>query len=160
MANGKIFLRAGFPFNYDTNAAGDASGLDCSVDGPGRTKQSMKDEVDINNIARKYGLTGMLAQVAERPPMYGTFEGVFDFQTAMNAVRAAQESFDSLPPDVRERFMNDPQRLLEFAEKADEAELVKLGFVERKPVEPAPPAAPAGAPGPASGPAGASAGGS
>ncbi|AXH75591.1 MAG: internal scaffolding protein [Microviridae sp.] len=127
-----MFLRSGDPFNYDTNGAGDESGLDCSVDGAGRTKQSFKEEVDINTIVRRFGLSGVLPAVVN-PPMYGDFGGVFDYQTAMNAVVGARESFMSLPAGVRSRFHNDPQELLAFlGDEGNKAEAIKLGLVDDK----------------------------
>lgn len=102
--------------------------------GFGKAVQSEKDTVDLNLIMKRFGVTGVLPQ-GRRIPQYGDFTGVVDFQTGLNAVRKAQESFDELPGAVRARFGNDPQRFLEFCTLRDEEgklvhleELRKLGF--------------------------------
>lgn len=131
----KVFLRA--PFNYDTEAASDESGLDCQRDAEGKptpslTKQSFRDEVDINTIVRRFGLTGELP-TGVAVPSYGDYSGVVDFHTAMNAVAKANEAFDAMPGEVRARFHNDPQEFLEFfADEANRGEAEKLGLVVPK----------------------------
>lgn len=120
------FLRT--QYNYDMNKAGDESGLKC--EDKTLAQQQFKDEVDINTIVERFGLTGQLPDDV-RTPQYGDYEGVFDFQTAMNAVREAQENFMELPAKTRARFHNDPQELLEFLdEEQNRPEAVKLGLVK------------------------------
>lgn len=128
------FLRT--PYNYDRLAASDESAVDCSVE-PSLAKQSFADECDINTIVRRFGLTGQLPSDV-RAPVYQDFEEVFDFQSAMNAVRSAQESFLAMPAGVRARFGNDPQAFVEFcSDVGNRAEAEKLGLVVPKaPVAP------------------------
>lgn len=145
-----MLVRSGFPFNYDADAESLASGLECKDES--RAQQSSRDECDINTIVRRFGLTGELPQNV-RAPVYADFEGIFDFQSAMNTVRAAEEAFMALPAEVRSRFANDPQKLVEFcSDEANRAEAEKLGLVVPAP-SPAPAPAPAPAPGPAPVPA-------
>lgn len=116
------------------------TGLDCTGD-PGYTQQQFKEDSDINEIVRRFGLTGELPSDI-RPPQYGDFTNITDFHTAMNAVRQAEEEFMRIPPDLRARFANDPQRLLMFVEdpnNRDEAQ--KLGLL--KPVQQSTPPQPA-----------------
>ena len=118
------FIRT--PYNYDRDLASAESGLQC-LD-PTLTQQQYKDEVDINTIARNFGITGQLP-VNVRMPSYGDFSDVHDFQSAMNAVRRANESFMQMQPEVRERFANDPQRFVAFcSDPANRDEAVKLGL--------------------------------
>lgn len=127
------------PYNYDTNAASDESGLLC--DDPSLTQQQFLEESDINYIADRYGLTGEMPQVTQ-PPTYGDFTGIFDFQTAQNAVRKATEDFMQLPAKLRTRFDNDPQKLLEFLDNEDNrAEAEFLGLANKRQSEQAEPAA-------------------
>lgn len=133
MANGKILLAAQLD-NFDKRDPG----IDCTPDGAGRTQQSFKEECDINTIIERFHLSGELPQVL-RLPHEGDFTGIFDFQTAANAVRAAQETFNSLPAKIRNRFQNSPQLFVEFCtdeENRDEA--IKLGLVNKPAPEPAP----------------------
>lgn len=119
-----IFLRT--PYNYDVDAVSFETGLLC--EDATRTQQQFKDESDINTIVERFNLTGQLPQDV-RPPQYADFEGVFDFKSAMNAIRQAEESFMAMPADVRYRFMNDPQRFVEFcSDPANVDEARKLGL--------------------------------
>lgn len=122
-----MFIRSGFPFNYDTDEASEESGLDCKD--PSLALQSQAEEADINTIVRRFGLTGQLP-VGLRVPKFADFEGIFDFQTAMNVVRTAEEAFMQLPATVRSRFHNDPQELVAFvSDAANRAEAEKLGLL-------------------------------
>lgn len=124
----KVFLRA--EHNYDTNEASDASGLACTD--PSRTKQSFKDECDINTILKRFNITGELPNNV-RAPQYGDFEGVFDYQSAMNAVIEASAAFMEMPAHVRKRFGNDPAAFVDFcSDESNRAEAEKLGLVVPK----------------------------
>lgn len=113
-----------------------------------RTQQQFKDECDINEIVRRFGLTGKLPDNV-RMPEYVDYEGVFDFQTAMNTMMDAEREFMKLPASVRRRFDNDPQQLLEFVGNGqNQAEAEALGLLRAK-APPPPPAPPAPAPEPA-----------
>lgn len=125
----KVFLRT--EFNYDREEASRSSGLSCPE--PTLAQQSPKDECDINTIVTRFGLGYEMPQGVVAPS-YGDFTGVVDFQTAMNAVIEAERSFMTLHADVRARFNNEPQRFLEFCDKAENAEeLIKLGLASKRP---------------------------
>jgi len=114
------------------NKAGDESGLKC-LD-RSRTSQEFKDEVDINTIAKRFGLTGELP-IGVPMVLQGDFTNAVDFRSAMNLIVAARESFDAQPASVRARFDHDPHKFLEFtsnAENLDEA--IKLGLVREESV--------------------------
>lgn len=99
--------------------------------GPSRTVQSSKDDADINVIVKRFGVTGLLP-VRSDVPTYGEFDAVFDFQSAMNVIRRAQLTFESLPADVRKRFGNDPKTFVDFAsDKANIDELRKMGLAPK-----------------------------
>lgn len=78
-----------------------------------RTQQSQKEDADINVIVRRFGVTGQLPLRLDRLNL-GAFTGIFDYQTAMNALVAADRAFASVPSDVRKRFGNDPQEFMKF----------------------------------------------
>lgn len=141
----KVFLRAGFPFNYDTNAAGDESGLKC--EDKSLALQSQAEDADINVILKRFGVTGQMP-VSARAVTYQDFEGIFDFRTALEAVRAGEEAFMQLPAEIRSRFSHDPQVFVEFcSDPANLPELRKLGLAKEEgdgsPSEPVPAPAPA-----------------
>lgn len=124
----KVFLRT--PYNYDVDKASDETAVRC--EDATKAVQESRDECDINTIVRRFGLTGVLP-IGLKAPQYGDFEGVFDFQSALNAVLAAEDAFMQMPPDIRYRFHNDPQAFLEFCSKAENRdEAVKMGLVVDK----------------------------
>lgn len=128
------------PYNYDADKLSDQTGLLCEDDS--LTQQQFAEEADINYIADKFMRTGELPQVLNMPTA-GDFEGIFDFQTAMNTIAQAKQEFMSLPAKIRTRFNNDPAELIKFIEdKENYDEAVKLGFIEKKPepkIDPTPP---------------------
>lgn len=119
-----VFLRT--PYNYDTNQASDEAGLRC--DDPSLTQQQFKEEADINTIVDRFLRSGVLPTPVNMP-QYVDYEGVFDFQSAMNVVRAADENFMRLDAKIRSRFNNSPQEFLEFfADPANTEEAIRLGL--------------------------------
>lgn len=128
------------PFRYDADKASLETALECTE--MTRTQQQFKDECDINNIAKNFGLTGRLPENV-RMPMFGDFCEVEDYQTALNAARRAAHSFMQMPAEVRLRFENNPQLFLEFCgNPANRDEAVKLGLVPSPPVPPSVPPPP------------------
>lgn len=98
---------------------------------PSLTKQSFKDECDINYIVAKFAKTGVLDHEALVKPKFGDFLGVTDYQTALNQVIEAEEAFDALPAKVRSRFKNQPVEFLEFcSDEKNYDEMVELGLIE------------------------------
>lgn len=113
--------------NYDRNAASKKSGL--ATPEPTRAQQQFKEECDINTIVQRFGLTGELPQNF-KPPLVEDFDQVMDYQSALNAVIAADRAFMEIPAATRQRFNNNPQQLLEFLDNpANTDEARKLGLL-------------------------------
>lgn len=111
----------------------DDVGLECRD--PSLAKQSFAEEVDINTIVRRFGLTGQLPENV-RMPTYGDFTGLSDFRDAMNAVVAARESFDLMPAAVRARFHNDPAEFVDFcSDSKNQDEALSLGLIAPEAME-------------------------
>lgn len=128
MAERKIFLRKAY--NYDMDAVSAETGLRCEDES--LTAQEYAEDADINVIAQRFGLFGELP-TGVRAPVYGDFSGVDDYQSALNAIMAAQEAFMELPGDVRARFENDPARFVDFcSDERNREEASKLGLVVPK----------------------------
>lgn len=120
------------PYGYDSNEVSKASGLSCP-EGSSLAVQSSREESDINVIVERYTKTGMLPQ-RQLPPLEMDFENVFDFQTAQNMIRQAEEAFAALPADVRYRFHNDPNKFVTFcSDDGNLDEMVKMGLAVKKP---------------------------
>lgn len=99
-------------------------------------KQSFKDEVDVNNIIDKYMRTGVLPETRDIVGQYLDLINIPDYQSALNTVIQAEEMFDSLPAQVRDRFRNNPQELLDFvADDKNYDEAIKLGLLDAAAVE-------------------------
>lgn len=128
----KPFVRS--PYNYDRDEASKAAGLRIPEDEEDMTQQHFKDETDINVIMDRFGVTGELPNNI-RMPQFSDFIETEDYQTSMNAVRQAAESFMKLDPKVRERFGNNPQLFVEFcADEKNYDEAAKMGLVPPTPV--------------------------
>ena len=97
---------------------------------PSMTKQSFKDECNINKIMAKFQTTGALNHYAKHAPTYGDTTGV-DYHDALNLVANANTMFEELPSSIRKRFDNDPEQFLKFVEDPKNAdEMIELGLKE------------------------------
>lgn len=124
-----VFMRT--PYNYDVDAVSEETGTDCGPET--KTQQQFKDEVDINTIVERFNATGELPPQTAFPSEQD-FTETFDFQTSMNTIVKANQSFMELPAKARARFNNDPQKFMEFIhdpENMDEA--IKLKLAVRRP---------------------------
>lgn len=113
---------------------------------PSMTKQSFVAECDINNIIKHFRQTGQIQHMSAKAAL-GTYEDLpdpVDFQTAINIVLEAEQSFATLPSHVRARFGNDPESFLAFmADPANQDEILKLGLAtDKRPPPPPPPTIP------------------
>lgn len=98
------------PFNHDTTTEALRVALFCT--GESKTQQHGKEEADINTIVNRFLKTGLMPQV-KIPPSYQDFEGIFDFQDAMNVVAAGKHAFMQMPADIRDAFHNSPERFVD-----------------------------------------------
>lgn len=70
------------------------------VGGEVKTKQGMKDEVNINSIIRRWR-DGVPLPAAHRQPMYGDFSDSGSFHEALIKIDGAKEEFMRLPSEIR-----------------------------------------------------------
>ncbi len=107
---------------------------------PSLTKQSFKNECDVNQIVRRYIDTGGLsAQNLQNYATgeYGDFSDIPDYRTALDQVRRAGEAFSTLPAVVRERFKNNVAGFLDFCHDPENLdELRRMGLARPAPVTP------------------------
>ncbi|WNK12696.1 MAG: internal scaffolding protein [Microvirus sp.] len=102
--------------------------VDCSLAGPSLTKQSFKDECDINTILNKFQRTGVLDFVNKRAPHYGDVTGI-NFDDAMDRVIKGKAFFADLPSSIRDQFDNSPGEFFEFiADPANAEAMAELGL--------------------------------
>lgn len=99
------------------------------------TNQSDLESTDINKIMSRFEKTGFMPGT-ERQPMYGDFSEVPDYHSQLSAIRRVETAFSVLPAKLRNRFENDPQKLIQFLDDPkNKAEAIELGLIER-PKEP------------------------
>lgn len=92
-----------------------------------RTKQSFKDETDINKIMKKAQVSGSLSHLLKYPaPVYGEFEGV-DLLEAHRLIDRANEIFNDLPSEIKNEFGHDALKFAGFA--SDPANNEKLAEI-------------------------------
>jgi len=105
----------------------------------GRTKQSFKNECDINTIMARYMKTGLLDHVRSGVGRYMDVSGA-DFFEAQNLVAGAKSMFFSLPSHIREQFDNNPGIFLEFMENpANAPKALEMGLINAQDVPSHPP---------------------
>lgn len=93
------------------------------------TKQADKDACDINLIVKKFQSTGLLPNTASGEPFYADLSNSLDYQSALNTVINAQNTFQQLPSQIRNQFQNDPYQFLAFCENPDnQVKLVEMGL--------------------------------
>lgn len=103
------------------------------------TKQSFRDETNINRIMQRYEKTGIIDHVRDNPGQYGDFSNVHTYQESLNMIMLAQEMFDSLPAIVRKTFDNDPVKFVEFAQDPDnDDQMREMGLLDPLPSPPLP----------------------
>jgi phage internal scaffolding protein len=96
--------------------------------GLSRTKQSFKNECDVNNILKNYNKTGVMPD-NYNPGEYRDLDGT-DYQEYMQTVASANSMFEELPSALRKRFKNDPAQLLSFVhDDKNVAEAHNLGLL-------------------------------
>lgn len=109
--------------------------LDCSHS-PSMTKQSFREECNINKIIAKYQKTGLVTHLARYSPQYAEVPSI-DFREALEIVSEGKKMFESLPSNIRKKFNQSPAEFLEFVQDStNQDELVSLGLATKK-AEPA-----------------------
>jgi len=121
-------------------------------EGQGLTHQSFKDECDINTIMGRYLKTGVLPENLSQAQAQYLDVSDIDYQEAAQLVAGAKSLFQELPSAIRNRFDNDPAKLLAFTSddknRREAAEMGLLGPEATAAIlnpQPAPAAAPAAA---------------
>lgn len=98
---------------------------------PSLTEQHHKDSCDVNKIVARFMKTGLMTNVRKEQPMYGDFTNITDYHTARLRIQEAEESFMTLPAQLRARFENDPGKLIDFlSDSNNRSEAVGLGLID------------------------------
>lgn len=98
------------------------------------TRQSFRDEADINKIIARFEKTGMTESLNSREPFYGDVSELVDYHACLNIVHEAQGLFNQMSAEIRNRFDNDPRKMIEFLDNpANLEEAISLGMAVRRP---------------------------
>ena len=85
------------------------------------TKDSFKDECDINRILKGYMSGKEITHVNEKAAQYADVSELGDYRTAIDNVRAVEELFMSLPAAERAKYDNDPALYLDVIKSSETA---------------------------------------
>lgn len=80
----------------------------------GRTKQSFKDETDINKLLVKAAKGGSISHLAKHGAVYGDFSDINDLMTAFSRLEKGKEIFEQLPGELKREFNQSPQEFFNF----------------------------------------------
>nr|UXQ88128.1 MAG: internal scaffolding protein [Microvirus sp.] len=95
------------------------------------TKQSFKDECNINKIMAKFQKTGAINHYMAYAEEYGDASPV-ELSDAQQIIINAQTMFDDLPSKLRKKFNNKPEEFLEFVQNPENlAEMRKIGLANQ-----------------------------
>lgn len=111
----------------------DSKGNVLNPESVSRASQSKADECDINKIMARVekGQFPFDPFSGARERVYADFASMpADFQAALDLSMRVKDEFMALDPQLRARFENDPKKLLDFLDKAEnQDEAVKLGLL-------------------------------
>lgn len=80
----------------------------------GRTKQSFKDDTDINKLLAKAAKGDAITHLAKHGAMYGDFTDMPDLLEAQTRLKRGQAIFDDLPAELRREFRQDAALFFAF----------------------------------------------
>lgn len=121
---GKNTLKFGKVFN--------ANGTRCVAtenNEPSKTDQSFAEECDVNNIMQKYIKTGEIHHVNRKAGVYADLSDIKDLTHAYEIIGFAQQAFSGLPSELRDKFLNNPQNLINYLnDPSNDEEAISLGL--------------------------------
>ncbi len=79
----------------------------------GRTKQSFRDETDINQIMKRAQVSGTISHLAKHEGRYADFS-TFDFFENTLMLARGREIFDDLPVELRKEFSQSPEDFFRY----------------------------------------------
>lgn len=95
------------------------------------TEQHSKEACDVNSIIQHYKAGELIGHISRIEGRYGDVSAM-DYKTALDLVTGAMSLFEELPSKIRNRFDNDPAKLLGFMEDpANRSEAIELGLINK-----------------------------
>lgn len=96
----------------------------------GKTRQSHKDECDVNQILKKYQAGVPITHLSKTQGQYG-YATSQSFHDAMNIVASATEEFMQQSSSIRAEFDNDPAKFLDaLQDPANRESMIEMGLID------------------------------
>ena len=86
----------------------------------GRTKQSQKDETDINKLLERSAREKTLSHLEKYQANYADFSD-YDFETHVKKIAAGNTMFEELPAETKREFKQSAQKFFEFVTNPENA---------------------------------------
>jgi len=100
--------------------------------GDSRTKPEYVSQCGIKHIMQRHHMLGISPFQTPNPDLYGK-SVIMTYDEADRLVRATKEAFMLLPSTIRDRFHNNPAKLLNFLEDPkNRDEAIKIGLIMAK----------------------------
>lgn len=102
------------------------------VFGKSRTQQHVADLSSPRRLIEKYGSKRLKEALDRVPSLYSDIPLASDYKEALDVISRGEMSFQSLPSGLRNRFENDPYKLLEFLnDNSNRDEAISLGLISK-----------------------------
>lgn len=104
-------------------------------------QQHFRDQADVNFIVDYWTRTGNYTSVNPNPPRYVDCSVVQDYQSALDTLCRADEILESMTPQQRAKFHNDPVAFVEYFSdpaNSDELRLFEASSLKNQDAERAP----------------------
>lgn len=116
------------PFTINPEEHSLAHGI--AFDDPSLTVQADAEQADINNIVKRFGVTGMLPYGSLQPIYDDLTAYPTDYHTALNLIKSADNAFMDMPANIRSRFDNDAGQFLAAIEDPNQHDVLRdLGLI-------------------------------
>lgn len=116
----------------DARDAQERAASDFHPEGESMTQQSGRDDADINVIAARMGMMGIMPEPLDLT-FYQDASNLPDLRAVLDYSRDAEAAFMALPPRIRNRFHNNASELWEFVlDDQNREEAIALGLIDKK----------------------------
>lgn len=107
------------------------------LEGKTMTQINQQEDTDVNKILAKYIKTGSITHIRnQQDGVYSDLVNQPSYLEAMDTVAKGNQAFEAMPPNLRNKFDNDPHKLISYLEDPkNEQESIELGLRHRRPSE-------------------------
>lgn len=96
---------------------------------PSLTDQSWLEQTEVNSIISKYRKTGAITHLSKKAGQFADVSDIPDMLEAHERVTNAFNAFQELPAVIRDKFQNDPMKMIQFLNNPENnEEAIKLGL--------------------------------